>query len=151
MHRRLQPRSSVDRLCMPRAQGGRRLLSVKDCVELERSNLFGCAANNNERLLKAATEELQLRTKIDWKNKEERKNERHAAWKEKALHGQFLRETEAMQDQRRWKALYVLPKNKHLEQMQLKMTLITRTCPRYAGPAKRKLKVSPILSVCVLS
>ena len=115
MHRRLHPRSSVDRLCMPRAHGGSGLLSVKDCVELERSNLFGCAGNNNERLLKAATEELQLRTKIDWKNKEERKNERHAAWKEKALHGQFLRETEGMQNQRRWKALYVLPKNKHLE------------------------------------
>ena len=50
-----------------RAQGG--MLSVKDCVELERSNLFGYAANNNERLLKVATEELQLRTKIDGKNK----------------------------------------------------------------------------------
>ena len=43
MHRGLHPRSSVDRLYIPRAQGGRGLLSVKDCVELERSNLFGYA------------------------------------------------------------------------------------------------------------
>ena len=43
---------------------------MKDCVELERFNLFDYAANNNERLLKAATEELQLRIKIDGKNKE---------------------------------------------------------------------------------
>ena len=50
----------------------------KDCIELEH-NLFDYAANSNGRLLKAATDELQLRTKIDWKNKEERKNERQAA------------------------------------------------------------------------
>ena len=31
---------------------------------------------NNERLLKAATEELQLRAKIDRRNKEERENEK---------------------------------------------------------------------------
>ena len=54
MHRDLHPRSSVDRLYIPRAQGGRELLSVKDSVELERSNLFDYAANNNERLPKAA-------------------------------------------------------------------------------------------------
>ena len=30
-----------------------------------------------------------------------RENERQEAWKDKALHGQFLRETEGMQDQRR--------------------------------------------------
>ena len=54
MHRDLHPRSSVDRLYIPRAQGGRGLLSVKDSVELERSILFDYAANNNERLPKAA-------------------------------------------------------------------------------------------------
>ena len=95
MHRGLHPRSSVDRLYISRAQEGKGLLSGKT-VELERSNLFDYAANSNERLLKAATEELQLRTKINGKNKEERENERQAAWKEKALYGQFLRETEGI-------------------------------------------------------
>ena len=71
-------------------------------IELERSNLVDYAENSKKRLLKAATEELQLRTKIDGKNKEERKNERQAAWKEKALHGQLLRVTEGIQDQRMW-------------------------------------------------
>ena len=68
MHGGLHPGSSVDRLYLPKAQGGRGLLSVKDCVVLEICNLFDYAANNNERLLKAATEELQLRTNIDGKN-----------------------------------------------------------------------------------
>ena len=67
----LHPRSSADRLYIPRLQEDRGLLSVKDCVELERSNLFDYAANNNERLLKAATEEFKLRSKIDGKNKKE--------------------------------------------------------------------------------
>ena len=76
MHRGLHPRSSVDRLNLPRAQGGRALLSVKDCIELERSNLFDYAASNNERLLKAATKELQLRTNIDGKNKDRQHGKR---------------------------------------------------------------------------
>ena len=105
MHRGLHLRSFVDKLYIPRVQGGREMLSVKDCTELEKSNLFHYAANSNERLLMAATEELQLRTKIYGKNKEDKKNERQVAWKEKAWHGQFLRETERMQDQRRWQWL----------------------------------------------
>ena len=76
MHRGLHPRSFVDRLYLPRAQGGRGLVSVKDCIELERSNLFDYAASNNERLLKAATEELQLRTNIDGKNKDRQHGKR---------------------------------------------------------------------------
>ena len=58
MHRGLHPCSSVDRLFIPRAQRGRGLLSVKDCVELERSNLIDYVENSNEGLLKAETEEL---------------------------------------------------------------------------------------------
>ena len=94
MHRGLHSWSSVDRLYILRANGGRRVLSVKDCFELERSNLFDFSANNNKRLLKAATEELQLRTKLDGKKKIERGNERQAAWIEKVLHGQFPMEKE---------------------------------------------------------
>ena len=62
MHRGLHPSSSVDRLYIPRSQRDKGLLSVK---ELERFNFFDYAVNNNERLPKVATEELQLRTKID--------------------------------------------------------------------------------------
>ena len=72
MHRGLHPRSSVDRLCIPRAQGGRVLLSFEDCVELGRANLFDYDEKSNKRHLKTSTEELQLRTKINGKNKEER-------------------------------------------------------------------------------
>ena len=86
----LHAHSFVDTLYIQRARG---LLSVKDCVELERYNLFDNAANN-ERLSKAVNEELQLRTKIVVKNEEERENGRQAGWKEKGLQGHFQRETE---------------------------------------------------------
>ena len=69
MHRDLHPHSLVDLFYIARAQRGRELLSFKDCVELERSDLFDYAENNNKILLKTATEELQLklmgRIKID--------------------------------------------------------------------------------------
>ena len=97
----LHAHSFVDTLYIQRTQVGRGLLSVKDCVELERYNLFDNAANN-ERLSKAVNEELQLRTKIIVKNEEERENGRQAGWKEKALQGHFQRETEGKQDERRW-------------------------------------------------
>ena len=40
-------------------------------------------------------------SKIDGKNREKRINKKQAAWKETALHGQFLRETDGMQDKKR--------------------------------------------------
>ena len=75
MHRGLHPHSSLDRLFILRDQGDGGFLSLKYCIELESSNLFDYAANNKERLLKATTEELQLKKKIDGKNKVEGENE----------------------------------------------------------------------------
>ena len=42
---------------------------------------------------------------MDGKDKEERKNEKQAAWKKKPLLGQFVRKTEGMQGQRKWQLL----------------------------------------------
>ena len=63
MHRGSHPRSSVDRKYISRAQVGKGLLIVKDCVDLERSDLFDYAANSNKKHLKVATEELRARIK----------------------------------------------------------------------------------------
>ena len=103
---------------------------------------------------KTATEELQLRKKIDGKNNEERKNERQAAWKKKVLHGQFLRETEGMQDQRKWQLLKAGELKRETESLRknaVKNGINSRTCPLYAGSARRKLKALPMLSVRVQS
>ena len=69
MYRGLHPCSYVDRLYIPRAQRGRGLLSVTDCVELQRSSLFDYAANDNERLLKTATERESIAWSIPERNR----------------------------------------------------------------------------------
>ena len=91
------------------------------------------------------------------------KKERMKDRKEKALHGQFLRETEGMQDQRRWQwlkagelkqetdSLICAAQEQAFRTNAIKIAPITRACPPYADSAKRKLKMPPIWSVRVLS
>ena len=56
----LHPRSCVDRLYIPRMDGGRGLVSVEDCVEEEKCNLAKYATHSKEALVKTAAAELNL-------------------------------------------------------------------------------------------
>ena len=76
MHGGLHRCLNVDKLYIPRTENGRALMIVRDCVELERSNLLLHAVNSDKKLLKAASEELQLKARIEKKKKEQRKKER---------------------------------------------------------------------------
>ena len=71
----LDPCSNVDRLYIPRTKGGRGLMSLRDCVLLERSNLLLHVVNSEKKLLKKASEELQLKARLERKIKEQQKNE----------------------------------------------------------------------------
>ena len=51
MHRALHPQDDVDRIYMPRNNGGRGIISVEDCVEMETESLKKYVENSNERLL----------------------------------------------------------------------------------------------------
>lgn len=42
-------------------------MSVRDCVELERSNLLIHAENNDKKLLKTMIEEFQLKARLEKK------------------------------------------------------------------------------------
>ena len=76
------------------------------------------------------------------------------------MHGQFLRETEGMQDQRRWQwlkagelkwgteSLICAAQELALRTNAIKNGIDTKTCPRYAGSSNRKLKVSPYCQFC---
>ena len=61
------------------------MLRDQDFVELERSKFFYYVADNNERNLKAASEELQLRTKINGKNER-----RTREWKTGTMQGESI-------------------------------------------------------------
>ena len=73
MHEGLHSCSNVDKLYIPRTEGGRVLMSVRYCVEQERSNLSLHAVNRDEKLLKAASEEVRLKVSLERKNKEQGK------------------------------------------------------------------------------
>ena len=98
MYSGLHPRSNVQWLYLPRSEGGRGLVSLDDCVNDERENLALYALRSNEKLTIAATTELKLEKFINVQNSKERKKQRLIEWKEKALHGQFLREAESTDD-----------------------------------------------------
>ena len=101
----LHPRSNVEQLYLPRNEECRGLISIEDCVNGERKNLAPYALKSNEKFIIAATAELKLKKFINVQNRKERRKQRLNDWKEKALHGQLLRETENTDDVDRWKWL----------------------------------------------
>ena len=90
----LHPKSDIDRLYIPRREGGRGLLNVEDVINLAVIGLERYVSNSNERLLTAAraTNEYEGDSEAEYKLR--KTNERSQAWKEKALKGQFLKPTE---------------------------------------------------------
>ena len=107
MHNALHPRSNVDRLYIPRSEGGRGLLSVEDTVTLAKLGLQGYVKMSDERFISAArgTDEVtDWEAAIESKNdfKKRKKHERQNNWKAKTLHGQFIRQTENLADEQQW-------------------------------------------------
>ena len=51
MYGALHPKSDVDRLCIPRKEGGRGLISIEDCVELAIRGLEVYVHGSEERLI----------------------------------------------------------------------------------------------------
>ena len=97
----LHPKSDVDRLYIPRKEGGRGLISIEDCVELAIRGLEVYVHGSEERLIQAARGD-----KIDGLEtasvlKRSKKEKRLEDWEEKVIHGRYLRQTkEAISDQR---------------------------------------------------
>ena len=56
MYGALNPKSDVDRLYIPRKEGGRGLISIEDCVELARRDLEVYVRGSEERLMQALEE-----------------------------------------------------------------------------------------------
>ena len=79
-------------------------MSIEDTVDLAKLGLKSYARNSCERLLVAARqiEDCQGEGVVDFKN--QKKIERQREWKDKTLHGQFLRQTddEAGKERRMW-------------------------------------------------
>ena len=83
---------------LPRSEGGRGLISIKDCLNDERENLALYALGSNEKLVIVAMAELNLKKFIKVQNRQEQRKQRLIEWKEKALHRKLLREAESTDD-----------------------------------------------------
>ena len=95
----LHPKSNVDRLNIPRKEGGRSLISIEDYVELAIRGFEMYVHGSEERLIQAARGD-----KIDGLEaasvlKRSKKEKRLEHWEEKILHGQYLRQTKKVSDE----------------------------------------------------
>ena len=149
----LHPRSCVDRLCIPRCDGGRGLVSVEDCVEEEKCNLEDYAVQSKEALVKTSAAELNFEKYIVSVSKKEKKENRLKELKQKTLRGQFVREAECRGKESwkvRLKVSFALHKSKLLELIQWSITLTRPVKLHVAGFATKMLKVSQISLVSAL-
>ena len=99
MYGALHPKSDVDRLYIPRKEGGRGLISIKDCLELAIRDLEVYVHGSEERLIQAARGD-----KIDGLEaasvlKRSKKEKRLEDWEE---NGQYLRQTKEVRSDQCW-------------------------------------------------
>ena len=102
------PKSDVVRIYLSRKDGGRRLTSVEDTVNLTILGLERYVLTSEERLLIAARRvdgdfERHLGMIESVKEfKERRRNEQGNVLKQKKLHGQFFNQTEEVAGEEKW-------------------------------------------------
>ena len=97
----LHPKSDVDRLYIPRKEGGRGLISIKDCVELAIRGLEVYVDGSEKRLIHAATGDKIDGLEVASILKRSKNEKRLEEW-EKVLHGQYLRQTKEVRSDQCW-------------------------------------------------
>lgn len=94
INRALHPRADVDRLYVSRREGGRGMVSIEECVRIEEcsmSDYIKRTCTDGDTTLNTF---LKDKTALEIKN--DKSVERTDGWKEKALHGQYIRKVEDM-------------------------------------------------------
>ena len=97
MYGALHPKSDVNRIYLSRARGARGLISYEKCIRTEENNMGWYVRNSIEPLLEA----VKSAGIVDVMNcvkpeefKKKRVEDGEKSWREKKMHGQFLRELE---------------------------------------------------------
>ena len=109
MHNAPHTKSNVERLYIPRKEGGRGLQGVEETVNLTNLVSENYVKESGERLLTASRSvDIDLivpilETTIEVKKR--KKEEKTISWEEKILHGQFVRQTKEVWNQDRWQWL----------------------------------------------
>ena len=100
-HKALHPKSNVDRLYIPMKEGGRGLISVADVTQTTILGLQKYIQESEEKLISAARKLDQVSESAK-EFKSRRAKKRKQNWIHKAMHGRFLRQTEAVAAKETW-------------------------------------------------
>ena len=118
MYQALHPRSNVDRLYLPRSEGGKGLLSLEECVNAEKRSLGQYLKMNEDEWLRSAWEEGLIKEDEDPKVYRERTSKSWMdEWQNKPMHGQCLRQTNDLSSNDTWQWLQRGELNKETQGM----------------------------------
>ena len=98
----LHPKLDVNRLYIPRKEGGRGLISIEDCVELAIRGLEVYGHGSEERLIQAARGEKIDGLKAASVLKRSKEDKRLEDWEEKVLHDQCFTQTKEVRSDQCW-------------------------------------------------
>ena len=98
----LHPKADVDRLYIPRKEGGRGWISIKDCVKLAIRDLEKYVHGCEERLIQTARGDKIHGLGAASVLKRSKKEKRLEDWEEKVLHGQYLSQTKKVRSDQCW-------------------------------------------------
>ena len=105
MNKELHPRSDVARIYVARKKCGRGLISCESCVKEEENNLSWYIKNSEEIMLKKVEGMGMVNVKDTVKPSEYKRNKnqgKEKEWKEKVMHGQYLRDKTGVDWERTW-------------------------------------------------
>ena len=96
------PKADVDRLYLQRCEGGRGLLGLEDCVQVEVHSLEKYLSTSKEKILKEVSRSRIIENNKYGRSKEEIHKEHREKSERKPLHGQFIKATEEVRSKRSW-------------------------------------------------
>ena len=102
MYGGLLPNPDVDRLYIPKKDGGRGLIAVEYCLELAVRSLEVYVHGSEEKLLQAARGDRVDGLEAASVLKNAKKEKRLQDWEDKVLHGQYLRQTKEVMSEQSW-------------------------------------------------
>ena len=96
------PKADVDRLYLQRCEGGRGLLGLEDCVQVEVHSLEKYLSTSKEKILKEVSRSRIIENNKCGRSKEEVHKEHQEKYEGKPLHGQFRKAREEVRSKRSW-------------------------------------------------
>ena len=93
-------KADVDRLYLHRCEGGRRLIGLEDCVQVEVHCLENSLSTSKEKMLKDVSRSRIIKNNKYGRSKEEIHKDHQEKYKVKSLHGQFRKAKEEVRDKR---------------------------------------------------